>query len=183
MESESDAKIRALTELVKKEESGLARFAWRCLAMRGRKPTRQDVEDVLSEAYLTAATRFHREPSLAVANLRAWFYKVLFFKCLQHASKWKFENWNAVVDDLTFEDMTLDALTHEEYTAEGRLVRDVLLRELLEEASPEAQDILRLAAQGYTSQEIAERLKDTAANVRQRKARALAALRKKLLEE
>ena len=45
MESESDAKIRALTELVKKEESGLARFAWRCLAMRGRKPTRQDVED------------------------------------------------------------------------------------------------------------------------------------------
>ena len=69
------------------------------------------------------------------------------------------------------------------YSAEGKLVRNVLLRELVEEASPEAQDILRLAAQGYTSQEIAERLKDTAANVRQRKARALAALRKKLFEE
>jgi RNA polymerase sigma factor (sigma-70 family) len=168
--------IERLTEIVKAEESALARFAWRCLAVRGNRPSREDIEDAMSEAYIAAVTRLQSEPTLVVRNLGAWFRKFLFFKCLTLAKRRRLEgqdDLSVLARGLEEEDTVLDAIASRDSDPDQALIA----QELLSGLDPAARRILELSAEGYTSAEIAEVVRESADNVRQIKVRTLNTLR------
>lgn len=168
--------IERLTEIVQAEESALARFAWRCLAVRGNRPSREDIEDAMSEAYIAAVTRLQSEPTLAVRDLGAWFRKFVFFKCLTLAKRRRLEgqdDLSVFARGLEEEDTVLDAIAARDSDPDQGLIA----QELLSGLDQTSRRILELSAEGYTSAEIAEVVRESAENVRQIKARTLNALR------
>jgi RNA polymerase sigma factor (sigma-70 family) len=175
--TELEDRIQELTDFVQTEQQSLFRFAWRCIALRGRKPGVQDIEDVMSDAYLTAATLLRDERSAPVRNLGAWFRKILFFRCLRLAAKWRFRQWDRTIDDLEAQDEVLDLVAS---GVEGSPAHEsrLLVRELLDSLDSRSRAIVELAAEGYSAVEIAERVGESPANVRQLKSRAVARLRR-----
>jgi len=170
-----DAWIRSLTDLVKREEPALAGFAWRCLAVRMRRPQREDVEDVLSDAYLAAATRLRCDSSLVVHSLGAWFRRVLFFRCLKHAKMQSADDWEKPIDQLEREDEMVEILHRGSHIeTEDAILAD----ELLSTLGGRDRRILELTIEGYTSREIAEVLEETPENVRKVKSRAIGKLQR-----
>lgn len=89
MESEGLKRIRQLTEFVQANQGPLAYFAGVCLSTGSRSVRPETIEDVLSDAYLVAATRIQKDPDLAIRKMGAWFRKVIFFTCLKEKHKRK----------------------------------------------------------------------------------------------
>lgn len=147
--------------------------------------TREDIEDALADAYLAAATRLRRDPSLHVERLSPWFRRVLFLTCMQHARR---NRRDETADWLIEEDGLLDLLVDAKSTdPELRATLDQVLDKLGIDAR-----IVRMASEGFTSSEIAvalrpdldlgEDISRAADAIRQRKSRAIAKLRKLLKE-
>jgi RNA polymerase sigma factor (sigma-70 family) len=173
--------LARLTSFVREHERQLVALAWRCLAIRGHRPSAQDLEDVLSDAYLTAATRLRNEPTLRPADVGPWFRKVLFFRCLNHARRWGREvvpdGWAALVAGLQADDVTLEELLPAPASDPNK---QLLLDQLLAKLEPDARTVIQLALSGYTADEIAAQIGSTAANVRKLRSRGLAKLREAL---
>jgi len=182
MEKEFEGRIRDLTNLVRSEANSLSGFARVNLLRVMRSPQREDVEDVLSDAYLAAATRLRREPSLEVQNLGAWFRKVLFFRCLQYGKKWREGKWAKSLEDLENEDQVLEIL-HQAEKSHSTTETTLLVDECLSKLDDRERQVLVLAAQGYTSREIGNKFKETPENIRKIKSRAIEKLRNLLLGE
>ena len=175
MTDQSDPVLNLIV-LVQQQQSDFARFAWRCLALRGREPDLADIEDVMSDAFVVAMSRLREEPLLKIRNLGGWFRKILFFQCLRRARKWRFEGWDALVTSLEEGDYVLDILQHTTTPPDDPDLA-ILARELLDRLGPLERRIVELSISGYTSSEIAALEGETPANVRQLKSRALKRLR------
>jgi RNA polymerase sigma factor (sigma-70 family) len=169
--------LAELTSVVAEHEPGLAHFAAGCLAMRGQRPTRADIEDALSDAFVTAAIRLRREPHLTIERPLAWFKKIVFFRCLHMAAAAKSRRWVTLVSQLEIDDVLLDSVRD---GARGPGIETRLTIEaLLDGLDGRSKEVLRLYAEGFTSTEIAEQLGETADNVRQLKSRTLRSLRER----
>lgn len=178
MQPSPDTRVHALTQMVSEQQRALAHFAWTCLAARGAKAGPEDVEDVLSDAYLKAATRLSKEPGLEIENFNAWFHRIVFFDALHHARRWRGREWERGIAELEREAETQTEL-HALQGGSG--VEDrILARQLLERLGEEDREIVRLSLEGYSSEEMADRVGTSAAAVRQRKSRALHQLREAL---
>lgn len=158
-------RIRLLTDAVRKNDRSLAALARRVLTQRGVSASHEEVEDVLSDAYLRAATRLRNEPRLQVENYAAWFSRFVFFTCLRRARELSKLPVTIDLDGMEMQDQMLD------------MVPELLLTmdKLLESLDPTDQKIVMRAAEGFTSKEIAGELGGnlSEASVRQKKSRAL----------
>jgi RNA polymerase sigma factor (sigma-70 family) len=168
MEAADESRIRALSELLRAKRSQLQSFAWRCLSVRGARPQIADVQDALAEAYLRAATRLKNQPELAPDNLEAWFRRVLFFTCVKHADARYKLGLSTTIEELQAEDAVLEPAVWEQ----------ILAGQLLAKLDPQEGDILRMAAEGYTSVEIGQKYGRPADTIRQAKSRAISRLRR-----
>jgi RNA polymerase sigma factor (sigma-70 family) len=171
--------LTALTRVVRDGERSFAAFAWRCLAIRGANPAMADVEDVLSDAYLTAATRLRSEPGLRIERLDAWFRKILFFKCLRAAAASRKDGIRRVAASLEAEDRLLDVVDRSVSSSED-LDRHLFVKELLGTLDIRARSVVEMSAAGFTSAEIGRDLNEQTDNVRQIRSRALSRLRRAL---
>lgn len=169
-----EERIKKLTEEVMKRERQLAGFAWNILESRGSSPSRVDIEDVLSEAYLTAATKVRNQENLIIENYFAWFRKVLFFACLKFAKK-QGQLQEVQYQELEDEAQLLEIVNIHQKGQDPDV--SILSKELLGALSETDQDIVKSSAEGYTSREIANRLSLSPESVRQRKKRALDVLK------
>jgi RNA polymerase sigma factor (sigma-70 family) len=169
MEAAYEDRIRQLTDVARRRQRDWQSFAWQCLSVRGAQPQPADVQDALSEAYLTAATRLRNEPTLIVENLEAWFRKVLFFVCLKQADARHKLGLVGTLESLQGEDEVLQFSPSWDH--------NILARQLLDNLEPEEREIVTMAGQGLTSKEIGQALGKSGENVRQIKARAIAKLK------
>jgi RNA polymerase sigma factor (sigma-70 family) len=170
MKTAGEALIRELTDVARSQQNDFERFAWRCLAVRGFQPQREDVEDALSDAYLIAATRIRNEPALRIPNLPAWFRRVLFFACLKKVDRKRSLGITEEIEALEFEDSQVRS--NPDWDS------PIFVRDLLEKLEPKERAVLGLLAQGETSGDIAGKLNLSAENVRQIKSRGIRSLRR-----
>ncbi len=169
--------IHRLTEEAKKSQSALAGFARAVLSRLGRGATTQDVEDVLADAYLAAATRLRNDTDLQVENMGGWFRRVILLTCLEHHRR-ELREQRQFASQLQDEDDSLDLIANERPVSELRAALQQALARL-----PDAdRRIVEMAASGHTSNEIAAAIGNgtTAEAVRKQKSRVLAALQKLL---
>ena len=168
-------KISNLTESVMEHQAQLASFAYGILKSRGMDGHKSDVEDVLSDAYLAAASKIRSKPDLEIENFYAWYRKFLFFACLKLAAR-KGQFPSVELEELENYAQLLEIV----HSGQVHQDPDVSLfcEKLLMNLKEKDRDILTKSAQGYTSVEIAEELELKPEAVRQSKKRALELLRK-----
>lgn len=178
-ETEIEQRIGKLTEVVDQNRRFFEYFAWNCLQVRGAKPSKEDLEDVLSDAYFDAASLLKNGRFVDLQYYNAWFRKVLFLRCLQH-SKRKHRELARIVTSLSEQDDVLDL-----GRGAGRFADDaempILWDELLSKLDKEDdKQIVLKSLEGYTSKEIAQSLNLSPQNIRQIKSRALRKIRNAL---
>ena len=162
--------------MVEEEQRYLAGFARAVLLNLHVSAARHDVEAVLNDAYIHAATRLRDDGELRVENMHAWFRGVIFNTCLERRRR-GFRYSSLFVQSLEDEIGVLNQIDQTTVSVDLTIAAD----EVLKNFSEQDQEIVKLAAAGYTSDEIAALLGDmTAVAVRKRKSRALAALKKSL---
>jgi RNA polymerase sigma-70 factor (ECF subfamily) len=166
--SGSPDQAAALAALVSQQQQRFAGFVWRLLATRGGRPTREEVEDVLSEAYLVAARKLAHGPSPGIANLEAWYFRIAYLTALARARQRRRHDEEDLAAVVQAEHGTLDALDD----------RIALRQALASIADEREREILQLAAEGLPAPEIAARLGMTPTAVRQAKKRAIDQLRR-----
>jgi RNA polymerase sigma factor (sigma-70 family) len=137
----------------------------------------EDVEDVMADAYVAAASRLRNDVSLHVENMLGWFRKVLFLTCLDYSRRHR-RAYAGLIRRLRDEDDSLDLIVGENPTPDLKAA----LVEAFEHLGDEDRTIVRMAAEGHTSDEIAKSLgqKWTPDGVRKRKSRVLATLQEML---
>lgn len=125
----------------------------------------------MQDAYLTAAKRLADEE---VENMLAWYYGILYFKCLE-ASRY---GRTRFAEQLADDDDALDLVANRNVPFDLR----VALREALETLPEDDRRVVEMSDAGFTAGEIAETEGPnvTADVIRQRKSRALSKLRKLL---
>lgn len=143
----------------------------------GGASSKSDLEDVLADAYVTAATKIRNDPTLEVRNMAGWFRRVLFLTCLER-SRYDRREQQRFVTQLQEEDDSLDLIAG--YNPHFDL--QIALQKALKELKDDERTIVTMAAEGHTSNEIAEKLggRATPASVRKEKSRVLAVLQKML---
>ena len=162
-----------ITEVAVQRSAGLKAVAYHALASRGAYPSKEDVEDVLSQAYLDAASRCLQDPP-RLRHPEAWFKRVVFLRCLHFLRERSKNPLDLAVLDALAED---SALMLEVET--WGLDRKILAAQLTELAEPEDRDILGRFATGWTSGDIGEALGLSATAVRKRLSRILQSLRRR----
>lgn len=153
--------------------AGLARW----VLQRFGGGTAEEVEDAMSEAYLAAATRLRNDPDLEVRSYGTWFRRVLFLTCLDHGKRVR-RNSRRFVDEIFAENETLEMIAAAPLDDDLRISIEQAMIALTEDD----RQIIELAGQGYTSDEIGRQLAPPvdAQVVRKRKSRALKQLSEKL---
>jgi RNA polymerase sigma factor (sigma-70 family) len=164
-----DNRLRILTEIVQENDEKLSGWVRSWLRSRSGQPTKEEVQDVLSDAFVTAITKLRDAPELEIHFPFAWFLRILFFTSLRHARRHLH-----VIQRLELEDRLLNRIVDPTVSnSESRLVIDNAVKT----AAGDDLEIIQLAAQGYTSEEIGEKLDISPELVRKRKSRALQRLR------
>lgn len=169
-----EEKIKQLTRNVMAKQRQLAAFASKTLQSSGLSPSIADIEDVLSDAYLTAATRLRIEEYLSIEHYYAWYRRFLYFACLKFAEK-KGRLPTVQLTNLEEEVQLLEIVD-----AHRRGINpdaSLLVQELLKNLDETDQDILISRAAGYEYKEIAKKLNMSEESVRKRKSRASKALK------
>jgi RNA polymerase sigma factor (sigma-70 family) len=137
----------------------------------------EDVEDVMADAYVAAASRLRSDPTLQIENMLGWFRRVLFLTCLDYSRRYRRAH-AGLVRALQYEDDSLDLIAG----AHPAFDLKAALAEALGRLPAEDRTIVTMAAAGHTSDEIAKTLvpQMTPDSVRKRKSRVLANLQKAL---
>jgi RNA polymerase sigma factor (sigma-70 family) len=138
---------------------------------------RYSVEDVLSDAYIAAATRLRHDRNLHVDDWVAWFRRFVFLTCLRHTRD-KLKDRSIDLDSVEAEERLLDLVA----VRSSANVEDIrlIVNEALNALDEQDCNIVQQSADGYTSAEIAEKLGLSPENVRTRKSRAVRLLRERL---
>jgi len=181
VEPNEGTRIRELTESVRSNQSALAEGIRRRLLRFGLASDRADVEDVLSEAYLTAAVRLRRDQALQIKSPSGWVSRIALFLIMRRAKKRKVEGWKTLIEDLEVQDAVIDLVHRAEGEANPEL--RLYVRELLATLEPREREILERTAEGWTAEEIGIQIALTPANVRQVRSRAARRLRQRFHRE
>lgn len=176
-------KISDLAAIVRTHERGLGIFAERCFRNRGLAVDREELRDVVSDAFLAAASRFHAQPDLHLRNPLAWFRKVLFFNVLRRTRELAGDlNGEDSIRELEGEDEVLEAVFGANpVPIEAEAAAAV--REALAHLDHNEAKILEMTAEGFSSREIGMKLDLSDSNVRQIRSRAVAKLRRRLFRD
>ncbi len=178
--SELRGTIEEMAELLRREERQYAKLAWVWLKRHGAKPTTEDVEDVMEDAFLRAATKL-RHDGVQVRNLGAWYARFLFYRCLEFARS-KRRDDAFVTRSLDLEDMDrIQQYVADHVASEGDDGR--FLRGILDTLSSEERKLLDSYMDGATSEQLAVKFNVTPAALRQRKHRILKKLEWRLKED
>lgn len=171
-----DLRIKRLTEVCREEERILAAFALKIFSTYGVRVEKDDIEDILSDAYLKATTRLLNNKNLEIQNYQGWIRRFISFTCLSFLKK-KLKTSDHFVQlgryDHVYELIQEDAYDHSIYKE--------LVDELLKRLPQLEQEVIKLSIiEGYSTKDIAEKIKKQTDNVRQIKHRALLKLREYL---
>jgi RNA polymerase sigma factor (sigma-70 family) len=161
---------------VEKEGRQLGGFAHRVLLNRRAPAAKEDVEDVLAKAYLSAATRLLND-GIRVENMGVWFREVILRVCLNRARRGRFER-SLFVSYNESEELILNFAVGAPLSIEEHIA----LREALDRLSEKERELVRLHVDGNSSPEIAQRIGGVANadSVRQQIKRTLTRLKKLL---
>jgi RNA polymerase sigma factor (sigma-70 family) len=173
-------RLQAFTDAIVAHDRPLASFTRMCLAARRMNTTQTAVEDVLSDAYIAAATRLRHDRNLQVEDWVAWFRRFVFLTCLRHTRD-TLKDKTIDLGTAEMEERLLDFVADRESSnkEDTRLIVAQAL-ERLKVDDPQSHTIVERSADGYTSVEIAKTLGLTPENVRTQKSRALRKLREEL---
>lgn len=173
-------RLQALTDAIVAHDRPLASFTRMCLSARRMNTGKSAVEDVLSDAYIAAATRLRHDRNLQVDDWVAWFRRFIFLTCLRHTRD-KLKDKTIDLDTAEMEERLLDFVA-DRAAPNKEDIRLIVAEALqnLQKTDPESHTIVEQSADGYTSIEIAKTLGITPENVRTQKSRALKKLREEL---
>ena len=143
------------------------------MLLKARAPAgKGDVEDVLSDAYVDAATRLRRDPEYRVEDMVAWFRRFVFWRCIK---KGRLTRWERLrfVPHLEEQEEMLEMIDG------GNTSLDVhiAMREAYEPLTDDEQKLTALILAGRTSEEIAEADGVSVVAARKRKSRLFNKLR------
>ena len=170
-----------LTETSQKEERAMTYFAAKTLSSYGRTPSKEDIREVLSNAYLRAATLLNNDKQLKIKNYSAWLRRILFFVCLDYVKK---ETKLILFDDIE-ELQSVNGIYeivngYRNQDPESIFFNKEFADELMSSIDEKERKIIKMSVEGYKSEEIGKLLNENPSNVRQIKSRALKKLRQKI---
>lgn len=164
-----DDRIRRLTEAVQEHDAELAGLVRHWLWSWAVAPTSEDVRDVLSDAFVEAITKLRNNPQLQLRLPYPWFMRFAYFQSLRRA-----RHHYSALEQLKVEEDVLNRFADPTAVdSESKAVID----DAVKSAAGDDLELLLLAAEGHTSDEIAERLGISPELVRQRKSRAVKRVR------
>ncbi|AKK12184.1 RNA polymerase sigma factor [Corynebacterium uterequi] len=161
-----EGNARAFSTIVTRHRSRLKSIAWRYAN------SRYDVEDIVQESWLKAATNLSRYR--AEAALTTWLHRIVANEGYDFQRR-RSRHETPVLDDAERFAVTPASLVTEPHAAADAAL---LLETLLKQLSPEQRDALLLVdGQGYSIEEAAQRLGTRPGTVKSRRSRARQILR------
>lgn len=169
--------LHNLTAVIKADYRKLGYLAQKWLSVYRVPPSEAEIQETLSDLYLTAATKLKKDPNLRIINYHGWLRRILFFICLKYAQKSiRNKAINKNISDFCADTEIYELL----YYGFVDQDRKIFLNNLLRELPAKDKHLFELTLSGYTSDEIADKLKINSDAVRKRKSRCLSELRNKI---
>jgi RNA polymerase sigma factor (sigma-70 family) len=168
-----DRIIEEFTDLVKAKERMYSYFIWNTAKRNGTSLGKQEIEDIISDAYLSAVTQIRNNPRLIIIFPVTWFMRVIYFRTLRYLkNKKRVKTFNKEWEELMATNFVYDTIDKD--------LPELELKALMEKLKGEERNVIEMNVQGLSYKEIAARLNKKEDNVRQIKSRAVKKLRKLL---
>jgi len=159
---DNQQKLKEFTAVVRDKERQLVAFTLNLMQNLGMKPSNEDLEDLISDAYLVAAEKLISHKDLVVNNAYAWFRKFILYEALGQFKKYKKLKLQLQIEVDLLEDLR-----------QGNNKNYEQLKQATAHLAARDRKIILLSAEGYTSGAIARKMNMSAANIRKIKSRIL----------
>lgn len=171
-----DKLIDEITKQFMAKEKFLAFYIWKTGKRYGYDFDKAEIEDLISDSYLTAVSKLKNRPDLTLRYPFAWFLKIVFLTSMNSIRK-RLKNHHILTREL-LEDLENTSFVYE--TIDGD-IDDSIIKDVIEKKlAPDEREVLKMNLEGYSYDEIADSLSKSKEAIRQIRSRSIKKIKKLL---
>jgi RNA polymerase sigma factor (sigma-70 family) len=168
--------IDELTNQLIQKERFFSFYIWKTAQEYGYTMNTQEIEDILSDSYLRAATKIQNNRALRLRYPLAWFTRVIFLTLMNFLRKRQHKIKGINIQEL--DNVRATNFVYE--TIDNHINNDIIKKIIDKHLTDDEKTVIQMNVDGYTYEEISNVLGKTEESVRQIKSRAVKKIKKKI---